>query len=204
MPTEIVGYTGSLTAQVRFTSADLTKATAEVMRSELNRASPSERCTGNRVALNLRLADSAAIAPSPGGKAAAGAAYFGAAAGPDQRTPFLLHVSSNGTKVSHRMAELFLDCKAKKPYEIVRFNDFATFPIKPNGTFEFREDWDTTGDRLGLDPKYRLDITTLTRGAFDNRRVAGIVRFDAELIEIASGKLIDTCTSGDQTFEARA
>ena len=79
--------------------------------------------------------------------------------------------------------------------------DFAAIPIVGNA-FEFHETWTTPGDKIGLDARHRIEFTTLTRGRHSATRTAGIVRFDARVLDAVSGKVLDTCTSGDQTFEA--
>ena len=196
------GYTGSLVVSLHFTSADFTSLDARVVSGTLARKKPAVSCAAFPVPLSLRLVHGdAAIAATPRSPIAGGA-YFGAVAAASQRTAFLLHVSADGKEVSNRQAELFLDCVAKKPYEFLQINDYAKFPIHGKGSFGYREKWATNGAKLGLDPNHRIEITTLTRGAFVGGSVVGVVRFDATVIDAASGKVLDTCTSKDQTFDA--
>ena len=195
------GFQGSLRLSLRFTSTDLTRVEARVLSGSLRRASPALTCKASPVPLDLRLAHGDAAAPNPSGPVA-GAAYFGGVADSSQRTAFLLNVSADGKEVTNRELELFLDCAAKKPYEFLDLNDWARFPITPAGTFEFRESWKTRADKIGLDPKHRLEISTFTSGAFAGGRVAGKVRLDAKVVDIATGTVLDSCTSKDRSFEA--
>ena len=195
-------FRGSLRLSLRFTSADLTRVDARVLSGSLRRTSPSLTCKASPVQLGLRLARENVVAPSPSASPVAGGAYFGGVADSSQRTAFLMHVSADGKEITSRQLELFLDCTAKKPYEFLDLNDWARFPVTPAGTFEFREKWTMRADKIGLDPKHRLEISTFTSGAFAGSRAAGKVRLDAKVVEVATGKVLDTCTSNDQVFEA--
>lgn len=197
------GFVGSLSISLHVPLANLTRMDAKVLSGNLKKTvAPVLNCSASPVSLPLREAHENATAPTPARSPIRGAAYYGAAANPGQRTPFLMHVSADGKEITNRQVELFLDCTAKKPYEFLDLNDFARIPISPVSTFEYRETWTTGADKVGLDPKHRLDISTFTRGAFAGPRAAGVVRFEAKVVDIASGKVLDTCSSGDQSFEA--
>ena len=201
LPVQDPKLTGSVSVALRFTATDYTSASARLIKGDLQRADPAATCSAIPSALQLRRARRDVAPITTPGKAVAGAAYFGAMSGDSQLTPLLLHISAKGTAVSNRLAELYLDCVAKKPYENFIVNDFAQFPIDTNGRFEFHETWSTTGAKLGLTPNDKIEITTLTKGAFAGKHGVGLVRFDAKIIDPATGKVIDTCTSQDQPFD---
>ncbi len=195
-------FEGSLRVALRFSSADFTRADLRIVSGYLQRRTPTLACSAAPSSLTLRLAHDGLTKTSAPGRAVGGGAYFGAAAGAGQRTPFLLHVSPDGRSVTNRLAQLFVDCAAKKPYEYFSLNDFTRFPIDTDGRFSAKETWTTDADHIGLDPKHTLVVSTRTDGGFEGTHVVGVVRFDVKVVDRASKAVLDTCTSGDQPFEA--
>jgi hypothetical protein len=203
LPTEAMSYTGTL--KIAFTlSADRASATMAVAGGTLvKKSGPKLSCTASKANLQLRLAHPDASMPVRG-KALAGRSYVGSVAGSAQRTTFLTNVSADGRSVTNRQVELFVDCVAKKPYEYLRLNDWARYPIDASGHFEFHETWSDNGAKLGVDAAHTIEITTSTKGGFDGVRAAGVVRFDVRVLDAKTGAVLDTCTSADQVFEAHA
>ena len=140
-----------------------------IVSGQLQRRTPTLSCDAVPISLTLRLAHDGVTKTSAPGRAVGGGAYFGAAAGAGQRTPFLLHVSPDGRSVTNRLAQLFVDCAAKKPYEYFSLNDFTRFPIDTDGRFSAKETWTTDADHIGLDPKHTLVVSTRTDGASKER-----------------------------------